>query len=51
MIDELNIDEETKIKFFDAVKNEDISEIVKFFRNENMKVWTFREEDDYTGKK
>jgi hypothetical protein len=50
MIDDSNLDEEEiKNNFFDAIKNENISDIVKFFRNEKLKVWLFREEDDYTG--
>lgn len=38
-----------KTKFFDAIKNENIAEIILFFKNENYKVWTYKEEDDYTG--
>src|SRR5690349_19047648 len=41
-------DEELKNNFFDAIKSENITELVKFFRNEKLKVWQFREEDDYT---
>jgi hypothetical protein len=45
----LNSDEETKIRFFESVKNDNISEVVKFFRNDKLKVWLLREEDEYTG--
>ncbi len=44
-----NQDEEIKNKFFDAIKTENITEIVKLFRDESLKVWTLREEDEYTG--
>jgi hypothetical protein len=45
----LNSEEETKIRFFESVKNDNISEVVKFFRNDRLKVWLLREEDEYTG--
>jgi hypothetical protein len=48
--DSSNSENEIKYKFFEAVKNEQISEITTFFRNDMLEVWNFREEDDYTGK-
>jgi hypothetical protein len=39
-----------KNKFFDAIKSENLAEIVQMFRNEKIKVWQFREEDEYSGK-
>ncbi len=50
MIEERPNDEEIKIRFFEAIKSENIPDIVNFFRNENLEVWKFREEDEYTGK-
>lgn len=49
MIEESQNDDEIKIRFFEALKSENISELVNFFRNENLEVWKFREEDEYTG--
>jgi len=42
--------EEIKNNFFDAIKTEKITDIVKFFRNPDLEVWKLREEDEYTGK-
>jgi hypothetical protein len=44
-------DEITRNKFFECIINENVTEIVKYFRNESIEVWTFREQDDYTGMK
>ncbi len=44
-------DEETQIRFFESLKNDNVSEVVKYFRNEKLKVWLLREEDEYTGNK
>jgi hypothetical protein len=49
MIEETQNEEEIKIRFFEAIKSENIPEIVKFFRNESLEVWKLREEDEYTG--
>ena len=38
-----------KIKFFQAVKESNATEIVKFFRDDTIKPWEFKEEEDYTG--
>jgi hypothetical protein len=47
----MSIDEDDlKMNFFDAVKSEKNFEIAKYFRNEDIKVWLWREEEDYTGK-
>jgi len=43
-------EEEIKFKFFEAVKNENIGEIVGYFQKENLKVWLLKEEEEYTGK-
>lgn len=45
----LGKEQEIKNKFFDALKSENISEIIQFYRNELLQVWKFREEEDYTG--
>ena len=52
MIDESNSnsEDELKIRFFESIKSENVADIVKFFRNEKLKVWLLREEDEYTGK-
>jgi hypothetical protein len=42
-------EEDIKLKFFDTVKNENITEIIRFFKDENLKVWLFKEEEEYTG--
>jgi hypothetical protein len=38
-----------KYRFFEAVKNENKQEVEYYFRNERLRVWEFKEEDDYTG--
>lgn len=43
-------DEETQFKFFEAVKNENLIEIKNYFKNESLKVWLLKEEEEYTGK-
>jgi hypothetical protein len=45
-----NLDEVMSIRFFEAIKSENIPEIVKFLRDEKIKAWQYREEDEYTGK-
>ena len=35
--------------FFEAIKNSNIPEIVKFFRNEKIEPWEFLYEDEYNG--
>jgi len=35
--------------FFEAIRNANIPEILKFFRNENLKPWEFLYEDEFTG--
>jgi hypothetical protein len=46
----MNDNDQIKIKFFQALKDSDVSEIVKYFRDDNIKPWKFIEEEDYTGK-
>jgi hypothetical protein len=42
-------DNEIKQNFFMAIKNANVSEIVKYFRNHDIKPWLFKEEEEYTG--
>lgn len=46
---DLHQDSDVKTKFFYAVKNANASEVVKFFRNNEIKPWIFKEDDEYTG--
>jgi hypothetical protein len=43
-------DEEIQFKFFEAIKNENLIDIKNYFKNESLKVWLFKEEEEYTGK-
>jgi hypothetical protein len=38
-----------KTNFFQSVKESNASDIVKFFRDDKIKPWEFKEEEDYTG--
>ena len=44
-----SINEMTKSRFFEAVKAENITEILHYLRNEQIEVWNFMEDDNYTG--
>jgi len=35
--------------FFEAIRNANIIDLVKFFRNENIKPWEFLYEDEFNG--
>ncbi len=37
--------------FFEAIRSANIPDIVKFFRDENIKPWEFLYEDEFTGEK
>ena len=39
----------SEFTFFEAIKKSNIPEIVKYFRNENLKPWEYLDEDEYTG--
>jgi hypothetical protein len=41
--------EEIKANFFQHVKNSNVTEILSFFRRENLRPWLFKEEEEYTG--
>lgn len=49
MIINSNTEENAKIKFFEAIANENIPDIIQFLKNESYEVWNFLEEEDYTG--
>jgi ankyrin repeat protein len=43
---ESEVNEEIKTNFFESLKNENLTEIIKYFRNEEIKVWTYKEEEE-----
>ena len=44
--EESEVNEEIKTNFFESLKNENLTEIIKYFRNEEIKVWTYKEEEE-----
>lgn len=49
MLEKEIIDSNPEFLFFEALKNSNIPEVVKFFRNEDYKPWEFLYEDEYNG--
>ena len=48
IMDEIGTDQ-LKSNFFQHVKNSNVTEILSFFRSDNIKPWLFKEEEEYTG--
>ena len=46
---EETVTDEIKANFFQHVKNSNVTEILSFFRKDNLKPWLFKEEEEYTG--
>ena len=45
-IDQTN--DSSSVEFFECIKNKDITQIKNYFGNPNLRVWEFKQEDDYT---